>query len=201
LLGRCLDERGGLQGGAEAVYFEAPQEGEANAAAHPGCQIEGGEEGWQVTTFPSPCYVFDVDGTLADSSHATPHIEKDQPDWDAFYDVLPYSKPIPHMVELVNSLAKLKNIVFATARSEAARDTTRLWLFQHVGAWTTVSKLYMRPHDDYREAPLIRLDQLAAMRRESYHPVLAFDDKAAVVQAWREAGVPCMHVCEEGRYS
>lgn len=40
------------------------------------------------------CYIFDIDGTIADLSHRLPHIQKEPKDWDAFFGCVADDAPM-----------------------------------------------------------------------------------------------------------
>ena len=46
------------------------------------------------------CYIFDIDGTIADLSHRLPHIQKTPKDWTAFFASVADDVPIEHTIKL-----------------------------------------------------------------------------------------------------
>lgn len=140
------------------------------------------------------CYIFDIDGTLADCSHRLHHIQKQPKDWTSFFADCHTDAPIMHIIELAQTLrlASAKQIVFVSGRSDECRPATELWLREH----GLSGALYMRKAGDYRDDDIIKLELLAAVRADGYDPIMAFDDRNRVVKAWRSAGIPCAQVAE-----
>ncbi len=138
------------------------------------------------------CYIFDIDGTLADLTHRLPHIQKQPKDWTAFFAACLHDKPIPHIVELARSLPL--PIVCVSGRSDAVRVETDFWL--RVKAGLTPAALYMRRAGDFRNDDIIKIELLDQLRSDGWSPVMAFEDRDRVVKVWREAGVPCAQVAD-----
>lgn len=140
------------------------------------------------------CYLFDIDGTLADCSHRIHHIQGEKKDWDAFYDSCSFDKPISHVIDLLVTLHDAdQNIVLVSGRSDQCRDQTLEWLNRH---GVPDGLLYMRKEGDHRPDDIIKLELLAQLRADGFDPIMAFDDRDRVVKAWRSAGVPCAQVAE-----
>ena len=93
------------------------------------------------------CYLFDIDGTIANLSHRLPHIQKEPKDWDSFFEACTEDAPIPHMVEIANRLAGHCEIVYVSGRSDQVRSSTVWWLATH---GLPSGKLYMRKAGDHR---------------------------------------------------
>lgn len=141
------------------------------------------------------CYVFDIDGTLADCSHRLHYINKEPKDWRAFFAAVAGDKPLPHIVRLAKHLyayAKVP-VVFVSGRSDECRDETLRWLLLHVFIG---DGLYMRRAGDHRSDDIIKLELLAELRADGLNPIMAFDDRSRVVAAWRAAGIPRAQVAE-----
>lgn len=139
------------------------------------------------------CYVFDLDGTLADLSHRLHHIQKEPKDWRAFFAEVGKDAPIPHMIELWFDLAFNPPRVIVSGRSDECRDATKRWLDYH---GLTPSALYMRKAGDHRPDYVVKRELLDQMRADGWEPIMAFDDRDQVVKMWRDAGIPCAQVAE-----
>jgi hypothetical protein len=145
----------------------------------------------------TPCYIFDVDGTIADCSHRLVHLEKTPKDWKAFNAGISDDKPIEHILYLLSQLSGETDCILMTGRSEDMRVATVEWLTaQDLGAppFGGYTGLYMRPAGDYRDDAIVKLELLAKVRADGYEPIMAFDDRDRVVKMWRENGVPCAQV-------
>jgi len=142
------------------------------------------------------CYVFDIDGTLADCSHRLHHIQKQPKDWDAFFDAVLDDKPIEHMANLAITLFQTHNIAFVSGRSDVCKCDTALWLHRHILPTVTLSplNLYMRKAGDHRDDDIVKIEMLAQLRADGFEPIMVFDDRKRVVDAWRAAGIPCAQV-------
>lgn len=142
------------------------------------------------------CYVFDLDGTLADHSHRVHHITKHPKDWDAYYAALPADPPIPHMVELVRGL--FTPVIYISGRRELYRMPTIDWLFRHglpVGMPPHARpSLYLRPDDDRRPTEIVKVEAFCRATEDGWEPIMVFDDRTKDVEAYRNLGVPCLQV-------
>lgn len=139
------------------------------------------------------CYVFDIDGTLADCSHRIHYIQSQPKLWDEFFAQCHLDKPIPHIIDLARRLYVTAPIVFVSGRSDQCREQTEQWLQEH---GLPFSPLYMRTEGDHRDDDIIKLELLAQLRADGFEPIMAFDDRNRVVAAWRSAGIPCAQVAE-----
>lgn len=141
------------------------------------------------------CYIFDIDGTLADCSHRLHHIQKQPKDWTSFFAECAKDAPIPHMIGLAQTLriASAKQIVFVSGRSDECRSATERWLAEHLGV---TGPLYMRKSGDHRDDDIVKVELLNEIKASGYDPIMAFDDRNRVVKAWRAAGIPCAQVAE-----
>ena len=143
-----------------------------------------------------PCYLFDLDGTLADCTHRLHHIEKAPKDWRAFFAAVKDDKPIPHVVTLLRDLLDGGcNIVLMSGRSDECRDATTAWIDGVVVVDPMIElPLYMRAAGDRRPDNVVKRELLARLRADGWEPIMAFDDRDQVVAMWRAEGVPCAQV-------
>jgi hypothetical protein len=150
----------------------------------------------------TPCYIFDIDGTLADLTHRRHHVEKSPKNWPAFHAGAPDDKPIKHICALArrlywaardDDLGLPYEVVLMTGRHENLRAATERWLHE-VAHLPFVGPLYMRADGDFRDDSIVKLELLQRLRVDRYEPIMAFDDRDRVVKMWRENGVPCLQV-------
>ena len=142
------------------------------------------------------CFIFDIDGTLADGSHRIHHIQRSdgQPrDWDSYFAAMGDDAPIVPVQRLVNALDLCYTIVYVSGRPEEYRRQTEAWLAKHR---MPHGNLYMRPIGDRRDDDIIKIEILAQLKQEGYLPIMVFDDRNRVVKAWRAAGLCCAQVAE-----
>lgn len=138
------------------------------------------------------CYVFDIDGTLADCSHRLHHIQKSPKDWRTFFAECKGDFPITHIVDLATTLFMAdQQIVYVSGRSDECREATLEWLQRH---GLPDAPLYMRKAGDYRNDDIVKGELLDAVLADDLRPVMAFDDRDRVVAMWRARGIPCAQV-------
>jgi phosphoglycolate phosphatase-like HAD superfamily hydrolase len=140
------------------------------------------------------CYLFDLDGTLADCSHRLHHIKNSPKDWRAFFKACIDDAPIKHMVDLAQQLEQSGvSIVYVSGRSDEVRHETLEWLSLYR---LPDGALYMRKAGDFRADDVVKLELLQQIRADGWRPIMAFDDRDRVVKMWRANGVPCAQVAE-----
>ena len=143
------------------------------------------------------CWVFDIDGTVADCTHRLHHIQKSPKDWTAFFADCRDDAPISHVVELVKALLRDLTgpaVIFVSGRSDECRDHTETWIEGEFDG--LAAPVYMRKAGDHRDDDIVKIELLTDLRRDGWEPIMVFDDRNRVVKAWRAAGVPCAQVAE-----
>jgi hypothetical protein len=138
------------------------------------------------------CYLFDLDGTLADCTHRLHHIKSTRKNWKAFFAACDKDGPIPHIVELARHLLKVERLVFCSGRSNEVRKETEKWLKDH----HLSGPLYMRSARDKRPDYTVKGELLDRILADGWEPIMAFDDRDQVVKMWRARGIPCAQVAE-----
>lgn len=141
----------------------------------------------------TPCYVFDIDGTLADCSHRLKHIRDTPKDWRAFFAACSDDQPIQHVIDLASALADFSDIIYVSGRSDECREATEMWLAKHM---LPIGPLYMRKAGDHRDDDILKAELLDAVMADGWAPIMAFDDRDRVVKMWRGRGVPCAQVAD-----
>ncbi len=142
----------------------------------------------------SRCYIFDIDGTIADLSHRLPHIQKEPKDWRSFFASVSADAPIYHIITLVIDVALAgATIIYVSGRSDECRASTEAWLRRHA---LPEGKVYMRKEGDHRPDHQVKVELLEQLRADGHNPVMAFDDRDVVVKMWRQIGVPCAQVAD-----
>ena len=144
------------------------------------------------------CYLFDIDGTIADNSHRQHLVQGETRDWKTYNSLMHLDKPHSHIVVLMwhlygNGNEDGNKLICCTGRGEPDRQVTHDWL----NLWKVpFHGLYMRADKDYRDDAIIKLEMLQRIRSDGFEPLMAFDDRDKVVKMWRENGVPCAQVAE-----
>ena len=132
--------------------------------------------------------VFGLDGLLANHKHRLHHIEKDPPDYRAFYgqDVVGDDGGYKSMIQLCQQLAVSNTVIILTERPIAVSEVTRRWL-----KWHNIPRLavYTRQDCKYDDVSAYKIKMLKQFRREGFKPWLVIDcDPEVVRQARRAAG-------------
>lgn len=138
-------------------------------------------------------YIFDVDGTLANTDPFLYHIKnlKEVPEFKKNFDKF-QSEALnaePHE-DVVNMLKKAYeagyHVLVVTARREAWRGHTSLWMTlnsipQHA--------LFMRQDSDHRSDYEVKKDILDQINNH-WHVVHAVDDNPHIIRLWQENNIP-----------
>lgn len=137
-------------------------------------------------------WIFDIDGTLSDSSGRKHYVEKKPKNWDAWNAEMGNDSSHRDIVEFTH-FAKLRgiNVVICTGRGEEYRDVTERWLIKQ-GVY--YQQLYMRSANDRRNDDIVKEEMLDKIYEDGYNPILVFDDRNRVVDMWRRNGIRCFQV-------
>lgn len=142
------------------------------------------------------CFIFDIDGTLANGEHRVHHIVRSDgkpKDWDNYFAAMRDDTPITPLFRLANALSVCYEIVYVSGRPEEYREHTETWLAKH---GMPPGPVYMRALGDRRDDNIIKIELLAKLIEDGFTPIMAFDDRNRVVKAWRDAGICCAQVAE-----
>lgn len=153
-----------------------------------------------------PIYIFDLDGTLANTEHRLHFIQGPKKDWRGFFAAAKHDTPIATTIRTLKMLRKAgAEIYIWTGRSAEVQPETEQWLHDHgilrwpplltwepfKSPWT----LLMRKEGDHRPDHVIKYEWLADLEPPERNRVAAvYEDRDRVVQMWREAGLTCYQV-------
>jgi FMN phosphatase YigB (HAD superfamily) len=137
-----------------------------------------------VTTKQRPLAVFDLDGTLADTRHRLPHLERRPKDWDAFFAAAKDDQVLERGAALARESAAECEVVYVTGRPERCRADTLAWLERH---GLPPGRLWMRTRDDRRPARTTKPELLRRLARGRTVRVVVDDDQL-VCDAYERAG-------------
>ena len=141
--------------------------------------------------------VFDLDDTLADTTHRQHILEQkgftsESEKWNAFFEACDKDSPKTEIIELLDLLDFASHRVeIWTGRSNRVRDKTEAWLEKHLNNFEDC-ELRMRADGDYRPDTEVKADWI----KQYGKPDLVFDDRNKVVTWWREQGITCCQVKE-----
>lgn len=147
-------------------------------------------------------FIVNMDGTTSNCDHRLhfiSNVEGKPKDWDAFYDHCHLDEPIRPVIAVVKALIHSGHRpIFATGRPERIRLPTTLWIKAHIMG-EDHPDILMRADNDHRADVLLKADFLKTMKANGYKPLVAFEDRKAVVDLYRREGIVVMH-CAEGSY-
>ena len=142
-------------------------------------------------------YIFDIDGTIANTDHRVHHLHSSPKDWNSWHAKSQEDTPYWEIVDLIDmAMEKDIKIVLCTGRDEKCRPETEKWFAEHAIHYDI---LMMRPRGDRRDDTVVKYEMLEQLRDMGYNPVLVFDDRNRVVDMWRAAGLRCLQV-QPGEY-
>jgi len=131
--------------------------------------------------------IFDMDGTLCDTSQIVHLIEGDDKDYAAFHAASAACPARPEIAEKAREqAAKGLAVLVVTSREFIWRDLTLDWLVAHDIPYDA---LYLRIVGDYRKDVAIKTDILKQIEADGFRVLEAWDDKPAVLELWRENGI------------
>jgi hypothetical protein len=142
------------------------------------------------------CYVFDLDGTLANLEHRLWYIQKPEPNWRGFFRACAADLPIAPIISMVRDLSQSANVVIFSGRSDEVRDITISWLIHHEVPYVD---LYMRKEGDIRHDHIVKKEILGQAIADGWEPILFVDDRKTVVDMWRSLGYICLQ-CAPGDF-
>ncbi len=139
---------------------------------------------------------FDIDGTLADTSHRQHFLDQSEPDWPSFFKGALTDPPITQMVYLNQMMGKDPStlILLTTGREhDKSRDVTFPWLKTAGVVW---HEIYFRAPQDYRPDYEVKQEMLDVIEsRYKMKPFMVFDDRKSVVEkCWVKRGIYCCDV-------
>lgn len=144
------------------------------------------------------CWIFDIDGTLCNSSRQVSYSKAPTEDWSGYDEEIANDPVHEDILQFYIYAAQKKIPIFiCTGRSETYRKTTQAWLFKH--NITEVIAMFMRDFNDSRQDDVIKKEMLDGIRAAGFNPVMVFEDRDRVVKMWRDNGVRCLQV-QEGNF-
>lgn len=158
-----------------------------------------------------PIYIFDLDGTLALIEHRRHYVEGRDgaaKDWRAFFRACVDDEPNWPVIRTLQALRSGgAEIWIWSGRSDEVKAETVEWLCKHgcmgnnptgfLPGWPfgAPERFRMRKAGDHQVDVKLKASWLAEIEPPEYQRLTAvFDDRASVVQMWRDAGVPCFQV-------
>jgi hypothetical protein len=134
----------------------------------------------------------DIDHTISDASWRDPMIPLN--DWDAYHAASANDLPIQATCDLLWTLERAGwLIVGCTARPGKWRKLTLNWMMRHI---VPMHELLMRPDDNYRSSPEMKLQLVTERFGPDFAEVITFmlEDREDVTQAFKAAGLTVLQV-------
>lgn len=135
--------------------------------------------------------VFDLDGTIADTSHRSKYLDgtMGKKDWRGFYAACVNDAAHTHVLRVLFALESSGcRVEIWSGRSKEVEAETIQWLADHGLGHIPIK---MREDGDYTPDDVLKRDWLL---QTTPRPDLIFDDRKKVVDMWRAEGVPCFQV-------
>lgn len=148
-----------------------------------------------------PCYIFDIDGTLANITHRVGYIANKPKNWAAFERGIKDDVPNKFVVDLYHRLNECRHsetetafdIILCSGRGEQNRKVTEEWMNKH---GIEYDALYMRGLKDYRRDDQVKPELWKQIEEDGYEILAMFDDRQQVVDKARELGYKVFQVAE-----
>lgn len=129
-----------------------------------------------------PCYIFDIDGTIALVHDRSPY------DHSKVYNDIP-NEPIVNILSAIYQTNT--KIVLLSGRDSVCREETERWLRHHNIPY---NELYMRAEGDRRKDSIVKEELYRRHVEPQYNVNAVFDDRNQVVDLWRRLGLVCLQV-------
>lgn len=151
------------------------------------------------------CYIFDIDGTLADCSgrlkfldgiNETEDLDEIAKCYDNFYDCVENDKPIMPTIKILKALSKTANIILLTGRRKSTMEATYAWLMKNK---VVFDMAIFRNDDDHRKDYVVKKEMYEEIIQPMFEVLGVFEDRTSCVNMWRKLGLPCYQV-SDGNY-
>lgn len=138
--------------------------------------------------------IVDIDGTLANIEHRIHHLRKQRPSWKDFFEAMSHDK-VHEWCRLITNNLPVKKIL-VSGRPNNYETATREWLKINDIQY---DELWMRASGDHRPDVIVKKELYEQHIAPKYEVVFVVDDRAGVVQMWRELGLVCLQ-CDVGDF-
>jgi hypothetical protein len=138
--------------------------------------------------------IVDLDGTLTDNTHRLGLLMAPKKDWDKISEQSAYDLPVLWCQDMVQIYSDAGyTILFVTGRHQKYEPVTREWLMRYVSP-SVDYVLMMRPHEDFREDFMVKLDIYQKEIVTFYDVAFCLEDRDSVTRMWRDIGLYCLQV-------
>jgi predicted kinase len=130
---------------------------------------------------------FDLDGTLSNTRGITHFVKGKYRNFDMFHRSSFFTETNPEVEQALRDLqAQGVAVLGTTARGEAYREVTELWL-NNKGIH--LDNLFMREEGDFRPDYEVKSDMLRDKIKPHYDLAIQYDDNFQAVKAFRDGGI------------
>lgn len=142
--------------------------------------------------------IVDLDGTLANIDHRLHFVKGDKKDFDKFYEAIPNDSVNKWCRKIIYRFDNDYKIIYVTGRmdSGSVMVPTVDWLTRN-GVY--YGNLFMRKNGDHRPDSTIKKEIYEKYIKDKYDVLFCIDDRARVVNMWRELGLVCLQ-CAKGDF-
>ena len=136
--------------------------------------------------------IYDLDGTLCDTSDIQHLIEGEDRDFPAFHAASADCPPRAHVLDAAHADHQAgRAVLVVTSREFIWRDLSLDWLTRH---GVPHDGVYLRVVGDYRKDTVIKAEIWDHLVDDGFAPVAAWDDKQSVLDVWKERGLTELHL-------
>ncbi len=136
--------------------------------------------------------IYDLDGTLCDTSSIEHLIEGEERDFAAFHAASADCPPRDEVLAAARADHDAgRAVLVVTSREFIWRDLTLDWLARHDVPY---DGLYLRVVGDYRKDLVIKGEIWDHLVEDGFGVVGAWDDKQGVLDVWGDRGVRDLHL-------
>jgi predicted kinase len=140
------------------------------------------------------CYIFDIDGTLADIEHRRKYVQVKPKDWNSFYAGVKDDHVNFPVATTMRLLSYSVPIILVSGRRSETRKDTETWLFEN--RLDDYFALFMRGFNDFRDDTIVKQEIYEKYIKPYWNVLAVFDDRSSVVKMWRDNGLACFQVAE-----
>lgn len=135
-------------------------------------------------------FIFDLDGTLANTEHRQHHLRKEKKDWKGWHESADNDPPHVPVFDVFCALrAAGFKCILLTGRFDSYHAQTLNWVNYYATPPVKSQDLYMRAFDDHRDDDIVKKEMLGKILLETGATVDGiFEDRHRVVQMWKKEG-------------
>lgn len=134
----------------------------------------------------APCYLFDVDGTLARIDRTLDNPRSPFDEKRVLEDL-----PVENVIRVAQILSESYPLIVMSGRTDYCKDDTSSWLASN---GINFKEIHMRKSGDTRPDDVVKLELFNENVRENYNVLGVFDDRLKVCRMWEQIGLTLFRV-------